>query len=453
MEVTIERILPGGLGLAHAEGKTVMVALAAPGDRLRIQIDRVKGNVSFGRIQEILTPSPNRVEPPCPYFGRCGGCDFQQLSYEAQLAAKLEIIKDCLRRIGSIETIPDFEITPAPNQWHYRSRAQWQYDAIRQRLGYFESGSRRVCDVAACAVLVPELQQMLSSLRERMQDGSLPEDTRDVRALAGNEGVSIALNCVSTPTNRGPQAGSPPGVVDREGSKGRGSSPTVREGSKEQGSSPTVRVGSDSSVEPEEVRKVTRSIHGETYALNAESFFQTNDDLLSALIDAALSGASGEVAVELYCGVGLFTIPLARRFARVIGVEDDTSAADFARVNLANAGLTNAKIANEDVSDWLKENLECGDLSPLSEKRRPIDALEHPDFLLLDPPRTGAESRVITGILGVRPQKICYVSCDPATLARDLKKLISGGYTLDSLAAFDMFPQTHHVETIVRLTG
>jgi len=427
MEVTIERILPGGLGLAHAEGKTVMVALAAPGDRLRIQIDRVKGNVSFGRIQEILTPSPNRVEPPCPYFGRCGGCDFQQLSYEAQLAAKLEIIKDCLRRIGSIETIPDFEITPAPNQWHYRSRAQWRYDAIRQRLGYFESGSRRVCDVAACAVLVPELQQMLSSLRERMQDGSLPEDTRDVRAVAGNKGVSIAPNYVG----------------------GR----IVSEGSAEQGSSPTVREGLDSSVEPEGVREVSRTIHGENYTLNAESFFQTNDDLLSALIDAALSGASGEVAVELYCGVGLFTIPLARRFARVIGVEDDRAAADFALINLANAGLTNAKIANEDVSDWLKENLECGDLSPLSEKRRPIDALEQPDFLLLDPPRTGAESRVITGILGFRPQKICYVSCDPATLARDLKKLISGGYTLDSLAAFDMFPQTHHVETIVRLTG
>src|SRR6266496_262540 len=427
MEVTIERILPGGLGLAHAEGKTVMVALAAPGDRLRIQIDRVKGNVSFGRIQEILTPSPNRVEPPCPYFGRCGGCDFQQLSYEAQLAAKLEIIKDCLRRIGSIETIPDFEITPAPNQWHYRSRAQWRYDAIRQRLGYFESGSRRVCDVAACAVLVPELQQMLSSLRERMQDGSLPEDTRDVRAVAGNKGVSIAPNYVG----------------------GR----IVSEGSAEQGSSPTVREGLDSSVEPEVVREVSRTIHGENYTLNAESFFQTNDDLVSALIDAALSGASGEVAVELYCGVGLFTIPLARRFARVIGVEDDRAAADFALINLANAGLTNAKIANEDVSDWLKENLECGDLSPLSEKRRPIDALEQPDFLLLDPPRTGAESRVITGILGFRPQKICYVSCDPATLARDLKKLISGGYTLDSLAAFDMFPQTHHVETIVRLTG
>ena len=428
MEVTIERILPGGLGLAHAEGKTVMVALAAPGDRLRVRIDRVKGNVSFAQIQEIITPSPERVEPPCPYFGRCGGCDFQQLNYEAQLAAKVEIIKDCLRRIGGIESIPELEITPAPSQWHYRARAQWQYDSIRQRLGYFESGSRRVCDVADCAVLVPELQQTLESLREGMQKGVLPVDARDFRAVVGDDGVSLAPDW---------------------------------------GSSPTVRKGSHFTAVRDEVREVTRSIGGETYALNAESFFQTNDDLLPALIDAALTGASGHTAVELYCGVGLFTVPLSRRCMRVIGVEDDAAAARFARTNLVNAGLTNARIANQDVGDWLKENVECGDLSSLSEKRRRagsparqpcgsavVAALQKsPDFLLLDPPRTGAESHVIAGILALRPRRICYVSCDPATLARDLKKLIAGGYALDSLAAFDMFPQTHHVETVAHLSG
>ena len=170
MEVTIERILPGGLGLAHADGQTVMVALAAPGDRLRVRVDRVKGTVAFASIDQIISPSEARVEPPCPYFGRCGGCDFQQLQYEAQIAAKVEIIKDCLRRIGGIESIPEFQITPASNQWHYRARAQWQYDSVRKRLGYFESGSRRVCDVAECAVLVPALQRTLEDLRERMRD-------------------------------------------------------------------------------------------------------------------------------------------------------------------------------------------------------------------------------------------------------------------------------------------
>ncbi len=412
MEVTIERILPGGLGLAHAEGKTVMVALAAPGDQLRVQIDRVKGNVSFASIQEILTPSPLRVEPPCPYFGRCGGCDFQQMNYQAQLEAKVEIIKDCLRRLAGIEDIPAFQVTAAPNPWHYRSRAQWQYDAVRQKLGYFEGGSRQVCDVAACAVLTPELQNTLESLRTQMRDGSLPDSARDFRAVVGNEGVSI--------------------------------SPAVR------GSSPTVREGANSEIS-ETVRDIARTIHGENYRLNAESFFQANDSLLPELIDAAIGGATGETALELYCGVGLFTLPLARRFKQVVGVESDSAATSFARANLANAGLKNAEVVKSDVGIWL-ENVRHGDLSTLSEGLGA--ALQgQMDFVLLDPARTGAESRVIAGVLGLKPRRISYVSCDPPTLARDLKKLFAGGYTLESIAAFDMFPQTHHVETVVHLVA
>ena len=420
VEVTIERMLPGGMGLAHADERTVMVPLAAPGDRLRIKIERTKGNVDFASIQEVLEPSPVRVDPPCPYFGRCGGCDFQQLNYQAQLDAKVEMVRDCLRRIGGIENPPAFQVTPAPNQWRYRSRAQWQYDSIRKRLGYFEAGSRRVCDVAECAVLTPPLQETLQDLRRRMLDGSLPEDVRDFRAIVGDEDVSL-----------GPPLDSQ-AVVD-----------------------------------------VTRSIYGEVYSLNAESFFQTNADLLPPLIEAALGEAGGETAIELYSGVGLFTLPVARRFTDLISVESNEAAERFARKNLANAGLANAKIANEDVANWL-ETLECANSSQVGKGGLPPPTpnlkelrgqatlpylrgtsgdLQRIDFLLLDPPRTGAESRVINAILKLRPKRICYVSCDPATLARDLKKLIAGGYTLDSLAAFDMFPQTHHVETVVHLSS
>ncbi len=404
MEVTIERILPGGLGLAHAEGRTIMVALAAPGDRLRIRIDRVKGNVSFAVIEEILTPSPHRVEPPCPYFGRCGGCDFQQMNYQSQLEAKAEIIRDCLRRLARIESIPDFQITAAPDPWHYRSRAQWQYDAVRQKLGYFESGSRNVCDVVECAVLDPQLQNTLQNLRERMTVGSLP-DVRDFRAVLGNEGVSMA-----------PSVGSP----------------TVEEGDG-----------------PAGLREITRTIHGDSYRLNPESFFQANDGLAPELIDAALGDATGKTALELYCGVGLFTLPLARRFSHVTAVESDAAAAKFARENLAKAGLTNAEVSTRDVGVWLDE-MRRHDLSRLTKDS--ATALQGQiDFVLLDPPRTGAESRVIAGVLGLKPQRISHVSCDPATLARDLKKLIAGGYHVASISAFDMFPQTHHVETVVHL--
>src|SRR5215471_5140484 len=417
MEVTIERILPGGFGLAHAEGKTVMVALAAPGDRVRVRVDREKGNVCFASIVEIIEPARVRVEPPCLYFGRCGGCDFQQMNYEAQLEAKLEIIKDCLHRIAKLERVPDFDITPAPSQWRYRSRAQWQYDAGQKRLGYFETASRRVCDVAECVVLAPELQRELERLRRRMADGSLPDNARYLRAVRGDEGVAVSAGVRS---------------------------PSVSETGAE----------------------IHRSIYGETYSLNAESFFQTNADLLPQLIDASIGEASDELAVELYCGVGFFTLPLARRFKQVIAVEENQSAANFARLNLANASLTNAKIENSDVAQWFETVLERGGraqrrrrfgsskLYDQSQKKIQsavkAGALQI-DLLLLDPPRVGAESRVVDGILQLLPRRICYVSCDPATLARDVRKIIAGGYSLDSLAAFDMFPQTHHVETIANL--
>lgn len=386
MEVTIERILPGGLGLAHAEDKTIMVALAARGDRLRVTIDRVKGNVAFATIEEIIEASPDRIEPPCPYFGRCGGCDFQQMNYQAQLAAKKEIIRDCLYRIAKIDCA-DFEIVPAPNQWHYRARAQWQYDAQQKRLGYFESGSRRVCDVAECAVLAAQMQSTLEGLRAAMAEGSLPDDLRYFRAIAGDQDVAI--------------------------------SPTVQ-----------------GLTHPWEISQKTGD---ETYRLSAESFFQTNLELLPQLIEEAIGAAAGGRAVELYCGVGLFTLPLARRFNSVIAIEDDRDGTKYARRNLANAALVNAEVIKSDVGYWLNH----------SDQKNG----ERVDFLLLDPPRTGAESRVISGILKLKPKRICYVSCDPATLARDLKKLVAGGFSIDSTRAFDMFPQTHHVETVVHLSG
>jgi 23S rRNA (uracil1939-C5)-methyltransferase len=427
MEVTIERILPGGLGLAHAEGKTVMVSLAAPGDRLRVRVDREKGSVCFASIIEIIEPAPHRIEPSCSYFGRCGGCDFQQMTYQAQLDAKVEIIKDCLHRIAKLERLPDFQITPAPNEWHYRARAQWQYDSDRKRLGYFESGSRRVCDVAECPVLVPELQWVLEDLRAQMAGNSLTPDTQYFRVIAGDESAMVAA----------------------------GFTRTTRRGSYED-------AGRDG-----ETDEVTRTIAGESYSLGPESFFQTNVEFLPQLIAAAIGEERGETAVELYSGVGLFTLPLARRFKRVIAVEDNPDAANFARRNLANASVANVEVETADVARWL--NLECGGRaqrrrrfgSGLPGDTNAEDQIQSAvaagalqiDFLLLDPPRTGAESRVIDGILQLAPNRICYVSCEPATFARDLKKLIAGGYSLDSLAAFDMFPQTHHVETIAHLTA
>jgi 23S rRNA (uracil1939-C5)-methyltransferase len=381
--VEIERLLPGGFGLAHAEGLTLFVALAAPGDILRVKIERKRGSVGFASIVEVVKPSTVRVEPPCPYFGLCGGCDFQQLGYEAQLAAKVEIIRDCLHRIARIETLPDIVMVPSPGQWQYRSRANWQFDPKSKRLGYFARASHDVCDVEVCAVLRPELQQTLERLREQMREGTLSKKLTDIEAVAGDTDVSLA-------------------------------SGTAHFRSKE----------------------VSRRIGNETYYFGAEAFFQINHELLELLVGEAVGEEEGKTAIDLYSGVGLFTLPLARRFDQVTAVEANSRAVDYAQRNLDAAELDNVEVANMSVAEWLKHWL----------------GFERPEFLLLDPPRTGAESGVIEGILSVAPRKICYVSCDPATLARDLNKLLEGGYSLDSIVGFDMFPQTHHVETVARLS-
>jgi 23S rRNA (uracil1939-C5)-methyltransferase len=389
LEVEIERIVPGGAGMAHARGLTVFVPLAAPGDRLRVAVERVKGRVAFAALKEIVAGGSERVEPPCPYFGRCGGCDFQQLSYEAQLKAKVAMIRDCLRRIARIDHLAEIPITPSPAEWRYRSRARWQHDARERHFGYYELASHRVVDVAECPVVVPELQGALARLRAAINerasfDGNAAEGAREFEAVAGDDGISLL----------------PP-------------------------------------LDERDEAECVRVIAGERYRFDASCFFQINHALLDALVVAAVGEERGETAVDLYCGVGLFTLPLARRFARATGVEANPAAARYARRNLSDAALSNARVETAQVGDWLAR---------ASVRLAPVD------LLLLDPPRAGAERGAIDGMVALRPRRIVYVSCDPATLARDLRELAVGGYALDSLAAFDMFPQTHHVETVARLT-
>jgi 23S rRNA (uracil1939-C5)-methyltransferase len=230
-------------------------------------------------------------------------------------------------------------------------------------------------------VLAPELQQVFVLLRR--QADSLPESLRDIEAAAGEEGVSLTPPLLGSST-----------------------------------------------------RNVRRRIGRETYYFNSSSFFQTNHELLEQLIADAISETGGKSAVDLYCGVGLFTIPLARRFCQVIGVEANPTAARFARRNLSLAGLSNGKVVSQHVGDWLQSN---------------ATSSGQVEFLLLDPPRTGVEHGALKGILDLQATQISYVSCDPATLARDLKELVEGGYALDSISAFDMFPQTHHIEVVAHL--
>ena len=328
LKVEIERLLPGGVGLAHGAGLTLFVSLAAPGDVVRIAIDRIQGKVGFASIVEILKSSALRIEPPCPYFGRCGGCDFQQLNYETQLNAKVEIIRDCLHRIAKIDTPLSIPIHPSADQWHYRARAMWQVDASNsgdKLLGYFERGSNRVCDVEYCAVLVPELQATLEQVRNEFRATDPIERLRDIEVVLGDEGVSVAP----------PLAGFKTDIV-------------------------------------------TRVIGDETYHFSAEAFFQVNHGLLVPLIAEALRNANGiekatledttpaagsdrisqtrgSTAIDLYSGVGLFTLPLARKFERVIGVEGSARASEFARFNLEFAKRDSSPTVRERLRAWIRE--------------------------------------------------------------------------------------------------
>ena len=382
MDVKIEKIVPKGYGLAFAEELTLFVPLSAPGDRAKVRLDEVKGRTAFAEIQELIEPSPERAAPPCKYFGTCGGCDFQQFPYERQLSAKVEIIRDSLLRIGKIE-LSDIPIIPSPKELDYRTRALWRVDSAERKMGYYKRNSHDVVDVDHCPVLDPALDAALQRFRAEMNDGRFWSDKAVVEAAVGTDGnVSVYSADLAEP------------AVD-----------------------------------------VTVETSGERFTFDARTFFQANLSLVDELIRLATEGAKGHHALDLYCGVGLFALPLARSFEKVTGVESNERAIEYADRNATNAGLVNIDFYAEPVGRFLYE-AEVNDV----------------DFVLLDPPRAGTEKNVIQRVIKMQPREVSFVACDPSILARDLRRLIDGGYTVDSLVALDLFPQTHHIETVARLT-
>jgi 23S rRNA (uracil1939-C5)-methyltransferase len=390
-ETVVERIVPGGFGLGFGGGRTLFVSRAAPGDRLRVRIDREHGRVAHASIVEILEPGPDRVEEPHPLLSRCGA-DFQHLRYDAQLVAKSAMIADSLRRIGGLSLADPVPVAPSPVVWGYRTRAEWRHDPNQPALGYFDSGTRRVVDLPEDPFVVPALAERYEQLRAKLIAGRLPEWATELRAAAGEDGISFA----------------PP-------------------------------------LELPQPLPVHATVSGERYEYDADCFFQANPFVLDGLMAEALRhtpeiGApplpASRLAIDLYCGVGLFTVPLARRFSQVIGVEGQPRAAEFASRNVAAAGLGHARIRTESVERWLEGAYRSHGRTP---------------FVLLDPPRTGLPAHGLRVLPRLRASRVTYVACDPSTLARDLKGLLASGYELTSVTGFDMFPQTHHVEIVAHL--
>jgi 23S rRNA (uracil1939-C5)-methyltransferase len=390
-EVAIEKLVYGGDGLAHIGSQAVFAPLAAPGDFARIRIVECERNYARGVIEELLDPSPLRRTPPCQYFGVCGGCQLQHLDYPAQLEAKASFVRESLRRIGAIEWDKEIHVRSS-EEFGYRSRAEIKVardENGRARIGYFRAGSREVCEVESCPILTPAANRELQRLHA--ESSLVPNDATRVYLTAGDDEVIV------TPAS---------------GEDGR-------------------------AAEFDSMGTAHQRIAGINYGFGVRSFFQGNRLLVEELIEEAVGGVSGEFAVDLYAGVGLFSLQLAKAFGQVCAVEGNKTAANHGAENARLNGLNNVRYEPISVEAWLKYKS--------AEAPRP-------DFALLDPPRAGAGVQVIERLAAMKPPVLTYVSCDPATLARDLRLLVDYGYRIDSITALDMFPQTFHVETVVRLT-
>ena len=389
-ELTIEKIVNGGDGLSHLGTQAIFVPLSAPGDLLEVRITEIARNYARGAIHRVITPSPERRTPPCVYFGKCGGCQLQHLSYQSQLVAKASFIRESLRRVGSIDWPHEIEVR-AGNEFGYRSRAEIKIardNDGKVKLGFFRAGSHELCEVDSCAVLQPSVNREFIHLNT--SPCMIPSDATRIHLTAGDDGVIV------TPAT---------GENER-------------------------------AAETDALGTAHQQVAGIDYAFGVRSFFQGNRLLLEELVRTAIDEAEGRLAVDLYAGVGLFALQLALRFAEVYAVEGNRIAASHGVDNVRANDATNVHYEAISVEAWLKY------------KGPPLG---RPDFLLLDPPRSGAGEQVVQRITQLAPRVVSYVSCDPATLARDLRFFINRGYQLRSIVALDMFPQTFHVETVARL--
>jgi len=380
LELEIEKLVAGGDGLARFEGIPIFVPRSAPGDRLRVRLTERKPSYGRAEVLEILEPGEGRREPPCPYFERCGGCDLQHLDDARQLRLKVEAVRENLLRLGGVEVPPEVVVIPG-SPWGYRLRAQLHVGETDRgtEIGYFARGSHDLVPVSSCPILMPELEEQLPVLPRRLRG----THHRRLDLAAGDDGWT------SSPSI----AGLPHGEV-------------------------AVRVGDF------------------TYRYDARCFFQIHRELLPRLVEETLGPEEPEAAeseaFDLFAGVGLFSLPLCRRYRRVVAVEGDRVAGRFARKNAQENGVDNLTVESQAVESWIE--------------RLP----ERPARVVVDPPRVGISPVVRKAILDRRPRRLTYVSCDSATLARDLSMLRTA-YRITRLALLDVFPQTGHIEVVVQL--
>jgi 23S rRNA (uracil1939-C5)-methyltransferase len=399
LELTLTTMSNGADAIGRHEGKAIFVPFAIPGEAVRVEIVEDKPTFARAKLIEVLSPSPDRVTPVCKHFGVCGGCQWQHMRYEAQLRWKKQVVIDQLTRIGGIASPNVLDTIPAPSPLHYRNHVQFS-QTEEGKLGFISVQSdKSVLKIEECHITHPDIMSLFNQLDiekldvERIGVRVTDDDTMIVFESDSGEPPDVELELDASVAS-----------VDKDGNV-------------------FTMIGSDHLIE---------TINGRDFKVSASSFFQVNTAQAGRLVEAAMKGLGvqdGDTVLDLYCGVGLFTAFIAEKAARVIGVESFAPAVRDAEVNLDE--FNNVELYESPV-EMAMEHL----------------VKESVQRVILDPPRAGCDKRVLKSLLKIAPQRIVYVSCDPATLARDAKRLIAGGYKLESATPLDMFPQTHHIETV-----
>lgn len=391
----------GGEAMGRHNGKVIFVPYAIPREEALVEIIEDKGSYARAQLVKILSPSPYRVEPPCPHFGpgKCGGCQWQHVAYQAQLEFKAAVVRDQLARLGRLPDVSVKPTIPSPSPWHYRNHVQFAA-SDDGRLGFIATDGRRVEPIQVCYLLHPLLDELFTAL-----DVELPGLVRlSLRAGTGTGDQMIIFET---------QDDEPPAL---ESDLPVSCVLLLSNGT------PINLIGNN---------YITELVAGRRFRISATSFFQVNTAVAEELIRLVghyLAPAGNEVLLDAYCGVGTFALSLADKVGHVIGIEEAAGAVADARLNASD--LTNVEFIEGKVETVLPQ----------------LDT--RIDLAVLDPPRQGCKPEALTALIKLAPHRIVYVSCDPATLARDARTLAEGGYQLVEVQPVDMFPQTYHIESV-----
>ena|SRR5215472_6792964 len=431
----------GGDGLTrlpadqHGRGKAAFVPFVLAGEKIEAAITEQKPGFARAQAQSIIDPSPHRIPPACPYFSRCGGCHYQHASYEHQLEIKRQILVETLRRTAKVDLSVDIQVHPSP-PWNYRNRSRLQVrTAPAFQAGYFKTASHDRLAVEECPISSPLINRGIAKLWQSGREGRVPNGIREVEFFVNADDNKMMIEVSTTADSKraafrewGEEFAASLAeitgvVVFRETTKG-----SVKTQEK------LVTIGVD---------YLTYQTQEFAYRVSAGSFFQTSRFLTDELVRIVTAGQSGEVAIDLYAGVGLFSTALGG-IRHIFSVESSqTSSADLS-YNLPSNGVA-VQATSEHYLAGVEKSGRFGKGTFLPH------SLPKPDLAVVDPPRVGLGEGVARMLATLGAPRVIYVSCDPVTLARDLVVLLAGGYRIQQLHLVDLFPQTYHLETVVHL--